>query len=409
MFYSGSISPPRSPALKKPKKKMSDVGPSSGAAGVKESSLMWPMLSRSNYTEWAMLMQCNYEAMEIWDVIDPGGAGVKRAQDRQAMSALLRSVPKEMWQTLGGKKTVKEAWEAVRTMRVGADRVKDVNAQKLLQEFENLQFKEGEKIDDFGMRITNLVADLKVLGETIDDVKVVKKFLRVAPAHFTSVIVSIEMFCDLKKLSVEELIGHLRAAEERLDEKVEEITDKAGRLLLAEEEWLEKHKHRFQVGSKESGGSSHGGGSAKNKTVAHSDGGASGLVKLTSEGTPRRKGRCQNCGIYGHWAQECKRPKKEKKKDAAHPEANVAVGGVDQQGVLMVAMCDVMHGSSQFVHLTEKVIPVPVPDDQWVLDMGASNHMTGTRSMLSQLDTSVRGSARFGDGSHVAIHGMGQW
>jgi len=128
MFYGGSISPPRSPALKKPKIEMSDVGPSSGTAGAKDSSLMWPMLSRSNYTEWAMLMQCNYEAMEIWDVIDPGGAGVKRAQDRQAMSALLRSVPKEMWQTLGGKKTIKEVWEAVRTMRVGADRVKDVNA-----------------------------------------------------------------------------------------------------------------------------------------------------------------------------------------------------------------------------------------------------------------------------------------
>jgi len=207
--------------LKKPKIEMSDVGPSSGTAGAKDSSLMWPMLSRSNYTEWAMLMQCNYEAMEIWDVIDPGGAGMKRAQDRQAMSALLRSVPKEMWQTLGGKKTVKEAWEAVKTMRLGADHVKDVNAQKLLQEFENLQFKDGEKIDDFGMRITNLVADLKVLGETIDDVKVVKKFLRVAPARFTSVIVSIEMFCDLKKLTVEELIGRLRAAEERLEEKVE--------------------------------------------------------------------------------------------------------------------------------------------------------------------------------------------
>ena len=89
---------------------------------------MWPMLTRSNYTEWAMLMQCNYEAMEIWEVIDPGGAGVKRAQDRQAMSALLRSVPKEMWQTLGDKKSVKEAWEAVKTMRLGSERVKDVNA-----------------------------------------------------------------------------------------------------------------------------------------------------------------------------------------------------------------------------------------------------------------------------------------
>ena len=88
---------------------------------------MWPMLTRSNYTEWAMLMQCNYESMEIWDA-EPGGADVKRAQDRQAMGDLLRSVPKEMWATLGSKKTVKEAWEAVKSMRVGADRVKEAHA-----------------------------------------------------------------------------------------------------------------------------------------------------------------------------------------------------------------------------------------------------------------------------------------
>ena len=77
------------------------------------------------------------------------------------------------------------------------------------------------------MRITNLI-NLKTLGETIDDVKVVKQFLRVVPRRFTSVVVSIEMFCDLKKLTVEELIGRLCAAEERFDEKVEQITDKAG-------------------------------------------------------------------------------------------------------------------------------------------------------------------------------------
>ena len=145
---------------------------------------MWPMLTSGNNTEWSMLMQCNYEALEIWDVIDPGDKP-KRALDRQAMSALLRSVPKEMWQTLGGKKSVKEAWEAVKLMRVGADRVKEVNAQRLLKEFENIQFKEGESVDDFGMRITNLVGNLKILGEKIEDVRVVKKFLRVVLPRFS--------------------------------------------------------------------------------------------------------------------------------------------------------------------------------------------------------------------------------
>jgi hypothetical protein len=39
------------------------------------------------------------------------------------MAALLRSVPRDMWQMLGRKKTVKEAWEAVETMHLGAEQV----------------------------------------------------------------------------------------------------------------------------------------------------------------------------------------------------------------------------------------------------------------------------------------------
>lgn len=102
------------------------TGPSAPSSGIKESSLVWPMLTRSNYAEWSLLMKINYEAMEIWDVIDPG-TNVRRSQDRQAMGALMRSVPKEMWGTLGAKTMVKEAWETVMVMRVGADRVKEVN------------------------------------------------------------------------------------------------------------------------------------------------------------------------------------------------------------------------------------------------------------------------------------------
>jgi hypothetical protein len=199
-------------------------------------------------------------------------------------------------------------------MRVGADRVKEVNVQKLLKEFENIEFKDEESVEDFGMRITNLVANIRSLGETLDDTRVVKKFLRVVPPRFNQVAVLIQMFCDVKTLSVEDLVCHLRAAEDRFEDKVEQITDKAGWLLLAEEEWLEKHKHRFQANSHKEGGS---GGSSqwKGKTPHRSDGigsGSSNMVKLTSEGTLRRKGRCHNCGIFGHWAQDCKRPKEKK-------------------------------------------------------------------------------------------------
>jgi hypothetical protein len=137
-----------------------------------------------------------------------------------------------MRQALGSQKTIKEAWGVVKTMRLGADRVKAVNAQKLLKEFENIAFKDGESVEDFGMRITNLVSNLKTLGEIVEDNHVVKKFLRVVPVWFTQVVMSIEMSCDLRTLIVDELVRRLRAAEERFDDKVDQIVDKEGQLLL---------------------------------------------------------------------------------------------------------------------------------------------------------------------------------
>jgi hypothetical protein len=187
-----------------------------------------------------------------------------------------------------------------------------------------------------------------------------------------------------------------------------------GRLMMAEEDWLEKHKHRFLQGPKGNSGSSGGGGYGggrgghagrgghhKGKAAARTDGGGQEEVKLTSEGTPRRKGRCRNCNIYGHWEQDCKRPKREKKKKAKQQEANVAVGGGGENGALLLAECSIDHDVTalQTVNLSEKVIPVTRPDGVWVLDTGASNHMTGTRSALTQIDERVRGTIRFGDGS----------
>lgn len=148
------------------------------------------------------------------------------------------------------------------------------------------------------------MVNIKSLGETVEDTRVVKKILRVVPPRFNQIAVSIEMFCDMKTLTVEDLVGRLRAAEDRLEDKMAHITDKTGRLLLAEDEWLERHKHRFQTSSQKDEGSA-GSSQWKAKNQHRSDSGSLGSVskgKFTSQGTPRRKGRCRNCGIYGHWS-----------------------------------------------------------------------------------------------------------
>jgi hypothetical protein len=44
---------------------------------------------------------------------------------------------------------------------------------------------------------------------------------------------------------------------------------------------------------------------------------------------------------------------------------------------------------------------------RWILDSGATNHMTGECEVFSELDTGVHGTVRFGDGSMTNIEGRG--
>ena len=104
----------------------------------------------------------------------------------------------------------------------------------MLQEFENISFKDGKLVDDFVLRINTLSEELRGLGEKIEESRVVKKMLRVLPKKYSQIAVSIELLLDPKKISVETLVGHLKVAEDRFE--VEEVTDKAGRLLLTEED-----------------------------------------------------------------------------------------------------------------------------------------------------------------------------
>ena len=45
--------------------------------------------------------------------------------------------------------------------------------------------------------------------------------------------------------------------------------------------------------------------------------------------------------------------------------------------------------------------------DNWYLDTSASSYMMGDKSVFQNLDETVRGNVRFGDGSMVRIEGQG--
>ena len=127
----------------------------------------WPLLRRTNYTDWAVLMQVMMEGRHLWDAVKTGTA--ERSDDRLALEAILRGVPPEMAPSLAGKATAKEAWDAVKTMRLGVARVREAKLATITKQYSDIRFTDGETVDDFAMRITNMVAQMAQLGEEVPE------------------------------------------------------------------------------------------------------------------------------------------------------------------------------------------------------------------------------------------------
>ena len=64
------------------------------------ANVAWPMLTQTNYPEWALVMEVNFQTLRVWDVVHHGIAEDpdedEYHDDRQAMAGLLRSVPSEL-------------------------------------------------------------------------------------------------------------------------------------------------------------------------------------------------------------------------------------------------------------------------------------------------------------------------
>ncbi|XP_074377318.1 uncharacterized protein LOC141718838 [Apium graveolens] len=286
--------------------------------------LSYPKLTRSNYTVWSLKMKVFMKAQGVWDAIETKDP--KEIIDEKtvqiSLAVIYQGVLEDILLTIAEKETAKEAWDAIKILCMGATRVNEAKVQTLRSEFESLVMKKTDQVDDLCMKLSGIVTNIRVLGETIEESSVVRKILRAVPDKFLQIALNIEQFADMKTLTVEEVVGCLKAHEERMKGKSESTN---GQLLLTQEEWAKRsnkngppttHIQRQRGGfgghgRGRHGPQHHGGGRRNFQQYQNKNEGANRGYNNTRD---RSTVKCFNCQVYGHYAQECRKPKKEKEK-----------------------------------------------------------------------------------------------
>ncbi|KAK1645015.1 hypothetical protein QYE76_062820 [Lolium multiflorum] len=175
--------------------------------------IQYPMLNDTNYMVWATKMKFILWNLRVWKAIE-GEDEVDEEVDRGAMAALSQSVPDSMVMTLADYAMAKEAWEAIREIRVGEGKVKRARAQVLKRQLNKMEMSRAETIAEYSVKITNLVSEIKSLDGKVTDTEVVEKLFSSVTDKFTDIIGTIEQFSDITKMTVPKAISRLRTHEE---------------------------------------------------------------------------------------------------------------------------------------------------------------------------------------------------
>jgi hypothetical protein len=105
--------------------------------------------------------------------------------------------------------TSKVAWDTLKTIFKGVDRVKKIHLQSLRAEFETTHMNEGENVSDYYSRLLVIMNEMKRNGEKLEDVRVMQKILQSLTLKFEHMVMAIEESKDLETISAEELLGSL--------------------------------------------------------------------------------------------------------------------------------------------------------------------------------------------------------
>ncbi|GAU39117.1 hypothetical protein TSUD_22950 [Trifolium subterraneum] len=381
-----------------------------------------PILDGKNWDTWVKQMKVIFIVQEadeqVNTVLDPLSANATEQQrttfreaqkkDSKALFLIHQCVDSKVFEKIADATTSKDAWDILQKSYGGDAKVKKVKLQALKRQFELLEMKNDEAVAEYFTRVETLTNQMKNCGSTLSEEEMVEKVLRTLTHKFDHIVVTIEQTKDLSEIKMEDLQSTLEAHELKHGERTHGKEDEQALFVKFRKYQDEKKKWQNKKGSKK------GKESVEEKPESsEKEGGGQNTKKDKSTI------QCYSCNKYGHYASECKAPKK-KKSQNTEAEANVAEDGSTSEDDVsfMVTITDEEESEA---HMTENdngsdqspLLMMPTTKDEfgkqqgWYLDTCCSNHMTSNKEWLVNYDSSKKSKIRFVDSRTVKSEGSG--
>ncbi|KAA0067564.1 Retrovirus-related Pol polyprotein from transposon TNT 1-94 [Cucumis melo var. makuwa] len=127
----------------------------------------------------------------------------------RAINAIFKGVDLNVFKLINSCTTAKEARKILKVAYEGTSKVKISRLQLITSKFEALKMTEDESVSEYNERVLEIANDLLLLGEKISESKIVCKVLRSLPRKFDMKVIAIEEAQDITTLKLDELFGSL--------------------------------------------------------------------------------------------------------------------------------------------------------------------------------------------------------